>query len=95
MAPAISTPVGPPPTTTNVRRRARSASVLLGLGLLERQQDTATQIGGVVDGLQPGRRVSPVVMTEVGVLCAGRDDEIVIGNAVAFGLHFTAGRVDP
>ncbi len=41
--------------------------IRFGLRLLERQQDAAAQIGGVVDRLEPGRVRGPVVVTEIGV----------------------------
>ena len=94
MAPAISTPVGPPPTTTKVSSRAPLGRVGLGLGLLEGEQDAPAQIGRVVDRLQAGRERRPVVVTEIGVPRAGRDDQIVVGNAPAFGDHLVARGVD-
>ncbi len=50
------------------------------LGLLEGGEDAAAYAGGVVDLLQPGCRAFPVVVTEVGMPRAGRDDELVVGN---------------
>lgn len=45
--PAISTPVGPPPTTTKFSsRRHSSARVRLGLGELEGEQNSATNVAG-------------------------------------------------
>lgn len=49
----------------------------LGLRLLERKQDAAPEICRVVDRLEARRRGLPFVVTEIGVLRAGRDDEIV------------------
>jgi len=51
IAPAISTPVGPPPTTTKFNRRRRLVGVGRGLGTLEGEQDPAAQIGRIVDRL--------------------------------------------
>ena len=59
MAPAISTPVGPPPITTKVSSRAPLVGVVLVLGALEGEQDAAAQIGRVVDGLQARARTPP------------------------------------
>ena len=47
-------------------------------GVLEGRQDAAADAGGVVDVLQAGRHALPVVVAEIGVPCAGRDDEIVV-----------------
>ena len=91
MAPAISTPVGPPPTTTKFRRRLPLVCVRLGLGALEREQYPAAQIGRVVDRLQAWRIGCPII-AEIGMLGAGCDDEIVERNAAAFGDHFLARR---
>ena len=52
--PAISTPVGPAPTTTNVSRRLRCLGVALDLGQLERAEDAPAQLEGVVDALHAG-----------------------------------------
>ena len=59
MAPAISTPVGPPPITTKVRKRRRSSGVVGRFGVLEGGQDAAADAGGVVDLLQAGRHALP------------------------------------
>ena len=48
----------------------------LGLGLLEGEQDAAADVGRVVDGLQAGRERRPVVVAEIGVLRAGREDQL-------------------
>ena len=62
MAPAISTPVGPPPTTTKFSSRCALVRIGLGLGALEGEQDAAAQIGRVVDGLQARRIGRPFVV---------------------------------
>ena len=81
MAPAISTPVGPPPITTKVISRRRSSASVFVLGALEGEQDAAAQIGGVVDRLETRRERRPVVVTEIGVPRAGREHQIVVGDA--------------
>ena len=48
----------------------------LGLGLLEGEQDAAADVGRVVDGLQAGRERRPVVVAEIGVLRAGRENQV-------------------
>ena len=54
-APAISTPVGPPPTTTNVSQLPHGLAVGLALGLLERDQDAPADLERVLEALQPRR----------------------------------------
>ena len=48
-APASSTPVGPPPMTTNVSQRVLLAGIGLALGGLERQEHAAADLERVVD----------------------------------------------
>ena len=43
---------------------------------------------------RPGRGRGPVVVTEIGVLRAGREDQVVVGNAAALGDHLAPRRVD-
>ena len=68
--------------------------IRLGLGLLEGEQDAAANVGRVVDGLQPGRGGGPVVVAEIGVLRAGREDQVVERDAAAFGDHHALRDVD-
>ncbi len=53
------------------------ALVTRQLGLLERRQDAAADARGILDALEPGRECGPVVMTEIRMRRAGRDDEEV------------------
>ena len=94
MAPAISTPVAPPPTTTKFKQAAALGRIRLGLRFFERQQDAPAQVGRVVDRLEPRRVGGPIVMAEIGVLRAGRDDQIIERDASAFGDHLVARKVD-
>ena len=70
-------------------REGHQPAALLGiafvLGTLERHQDAAAQIGGVVDGFQARRIERPVVAAEIGVARAGREHEIVVRHAAAVG----------
>ena len=50
------------------------------LGGLERAEDAAAQLQGVVDGLHAGRVGGVLVVAEVGLLCAGGHDEAVVGR---------------
>ena len=75
MAPASSTPVGPPPTMTKVSSLRRSAGSSADLGLLEGRQDAGADFGGVADRLQAGRGLLPFVVAEIGVARAGRDHQ--------------------
>ena len=65
-------------------RRAPSR-VGLALGGLEGDEDPAADLGGVLDGLEPGRDGRPLRVVEVGVVGAGRDDERVVGDRAAVG----------
>ena len=56
----------------------------LCLGTLEGQQDPSPQIGGVVDGLQAWRVRRPTVVSEIRVLRAGRQNEIIERDAPVF-----------
>ena len=79
-APASSTPVGPPPTMTNVSSRRCAVDVGLALGRLERQQHPAPDLERIVERLEPGCARRPLGMTEVGVRRAGGDDQVVVGD---------------
>ena len=50
------------------------------LGALERHQHALADQGGVVDLLEAGGRLLPVVAAEIGVARAGGEDEVVVGN---------------
>ena len=78
IAPASSTPVGPPPITTNVRCRRCSAGSLLALRRLERQQHAPPDLDRVVEILQPRRDLRPIVVPEVRILRARRDHQKLI-----------------
>jgi hypothetical protein len=65
------------------------------LRLLEGEQNTPAQIGRIVDALQARRVFLPFVVAEIGVCCAGWDDELVEANALSFGDNLLAGQVDP
>src|SRR3954470_21351743 len=77
MAPAISTPVGPPPITANVTRRACLSGFFLNLSALEGQQDTPTDLHGIFNSFQTGSDVGPVVMTEVGMRSTRSEHKII------------------
>ena len=79
-APAISTPVGPPPTTTKVEICVPAHRVRLPLGQLEGQQHPLPDLDRVLQTLESGCQRLPVVMAEVGVSRAGGDDQVVVGH---------------
>ena len=58
-APASSTPVGPPPTMTNVSSRRCFAGSRFALGRLERQQHPPPHLERIVERLEPGRARRP------------------------------------
>ena len=67
IAPAVSTPVGPPPTTTKVRFAGAVGRVVGALGPFEGEQHPPTDLECVLDRLQAGRVRLPFVVTEVRV----------------------------
>ena len=85
--PAISTPVGPPPTTTKVSNLCRSVDLDLALGRLEGQEHPAADFGRVFDRLQAGRKRFPFGMAEVTVPGTGGNDERVVADLVAVELY--------
>ena len=78
ICPAISTPVGPAPTTVNVSSLLAPRRVAGPLGLLERAQDAAPQLQRVVDRLHAGRELGEVVVAEVRLAGARGDDQAVV-----------------
>ena len=84
-APASSTPVGPPPTTTNVIHSRAALEVLLALGRLEGDEDAAPDLERVVDRLEAGGVRRPVVVAEVRVTRARGHDQRVVGERPAVG----------
>ena len=57
-----------------------SVGIGRGLGHLERTEDAAPDLERVVDRLHAGREQRELVVTEVRLPCAGRDDEAVVRN---------------
>ena len=94
-APASSTPVGPPPTMTNVSHSARRARVVLALGRLEGDQDPPPDLERVVDGLEAGRVAAHSSWPKYEIPGAGGDDEGVVGDLPAVGQRDLALPVDP
>jgi len=68
-------------------RHPRPAPVGIGLALgrLEGDQDPPPDLEGVLHRLQSGRDRRPFRMVEIGVMCAGRDHEGVVGDRSAIG----------
>ena len=64
-APASSTPVGPPPTTTNVSEALLLGAVALALGVLVGEQDAAADLQRVLERLEARSEHLPLVVTEV------------------------------
>ena len=79
-APASSTPVGPPPTTTNVSSAFRRSAIALALRPFEGQQHAPADVERVFERLEAGRGRPPLIVTEVRVRRAGRDDEKVVAQ---------------
>ena len=94
--PASSTPVGPAPTITKVIQARRRDFVRLALGDLERHQHPPADLQGVLQGLQAGSMLGPVVMAEISMGRAGGDDQdVVIDRAVGQHDPFVATRPRP
>ena len=76
--PASSTPVGPPPDDHEGHPRPAPRVVRLALGDLECHQHPLPDLQRVPQALQPGRMLGPIVVAEIGVGRAGRDDQDVV-----------------
>src|ERR1700722_3697233 len=93
MAPASSTPVGPPPMMTKVSKAARR--VRLAFGPLQRQQNSAANRSGVLQGFEPGRERLPFVMPEIGMTNTRRKNQSIKRDGGPVFQHDVAGlRVD-
>ena len=69
--------------------------IRLALGALEGKQDAPADVGRVIDGLE-ARRVGCPVVAEIGVLCAGRHDQMIERDpTTCFRKNFLACRIDP
>ena len=80
--PAISTPVGPAPTTVNVSSFSRRSGSLDRSACFERAEDATAQLQRVVDRLHAGRELGEVVVAEVRLAGAGGDDQAVVRRFV-------------
>ena len=80
IAPASSTPVGPPPTTTNVSRRCRSRGIGRALRAFQRRQHALADLQRVVEILEPGRERRPLVVAEIAGARARRHHQVVVGK---------------
>ena len=61
-----------------VERRMGSGLLHLAFGQFKGEKDTATDLGGILDSLEAGGELCPVVVAEVGVGGAGGEDEVVV-----------------
>jgi hypothetical protein len=71
-----------------------------GLGHLERAEDSSPDPLGILDGFHPGRELSVLVVPEIGLSDAGRQDQVVVVELElltqrAPRLHVSARGVDP
>ena len=65
------------------------------LGFLERHQETRANLASILDRLQAGRDLRPVVVPEVAVLGAGRNDQTIVCHGIAVGRqHGPAAEID-
>jgi hypothetical protein len=60
------------------QQRAPPIRVRLALGALERQQHPPPHLQRIVQRLQPGCARPPLVVAEIGMRCAGSDDQDVV-----------------
>ena len=61
-------------------RRAAPTGSRLALGGLVGEEHAAPDLERVLDRLEPGRELRPLVVAEVRVGRAGRDDQVVVGE---------------
>src|SRR6185437_1162929 len=59
--------------------------VLRELGTLKRGQNFASYCGGILDALKTWRIGRPFVVSKIGMLCTGRDHEIVVLHLAELG----------
>ncbi len=90
---------GRPGADDHERQQLPAACRVTGpLGLLEGAEDAAPQLERVVDRLHAGRELGEVVVAEVGLPRASRDDELVVRRAVVvpqqLRVNRLAGKVD-
>ena len=79
-APASSTPVGPPPTTTNVSSDLSARRIRLALRAFERHEHAAPDLERVLETLQTRCVGLPLVVAEVRMGRAGSHDQVVVRN---------------
>ena len=85
ICPAISTPVGPAPTTTKVSSARAPLAVGLHLGGLERHQQPRAERQRALQRLHLGRASAPLLVAEVGVARAAGDDQGVVAERLGRG----------
>ena len=78
MAPASSTPVGPPPTITKFSGGCVSCLHRLPLRQLVCQHDAAAHLRRILQRLQSRRELRPVIVPEIAVRRARCQDQIVV-----------------
>jgi len=68
-----------------IERRVPAVLDHLALGQFEGEQDTAANLGGVLDGFKSRRKRSPVIAAEVGVGSSGGQHQVVVRELCAAG----------
>ena len=95
IAPASSTPVGPPPTTTKVRyARCLSGSFSFS-AQLECDQHAPADLGRLLECLEAGRELLPLRMAEITVAGAARENQVVERNLAIVTEHRPALEIHP
>ena len=93
-APASSTPVAPPPTTTNVSSRRWAVAITFPFGALKGDEHLPANRQGVLHRLEALARAAPTVVAEVVRAAARRDDEVVVLELAVAQDHQPARGVD-
>ena len=78
IAPASSTPVGPPPNDGEGRERLATVSVFLVFSAFKIQQDAPADIGRVLNFFETRRKRLPGLIAEIAVPGARRDDQMIV-----------------
>ena len=81
--PASSTPVGPPPMMTKVSQACRRAGSVSRSASSKAKSTPAPDLQRILQRLQPGGVALPVGVSEVGVVGAGGEDEVVVADRAA------------
>jgi hypothetical protein len=94
MAPAISTPVAPPPTIAKVRRRWRSTASVASSARSKAMRMCRRMRVASSMRFEAGRHLGPFVVAEIGMGRACGEHEVVVGDAHRIDLHEPLGGIN-